>query len=529
MRGLINKLSENNIESILFEIEALYQTNSRNSVTSTITDIILDLISDKATLLDTFVILHSTIIASLYQLVGVELAAHFTQTLIEKFIKHYENGLKLIKDNDSNEIDTDEHSDVKISLNLITLISELYNLEVISCVLIYDLIKMFLKRLNSVNVELLLKIIRAIGSTLRNDDPTAMKDIILIAQKEMQKETKISSRMKFMMEVLTNIKNNKVKKNLLNQQNITNEEFIKKMKLFLKNIKKKKYVGHTEPLRVSLEDIKQTSVKGKWWLVGSAWKDNMYGEENQMTKKENEMDNDIIKENQASLLNLAREQGMNTDLRKQIFTTIMGSEDYIDAYEKLLKLNLSEKQMRDIPRVLLNCCGNEKIYNPYYTLLCIKFNMYKTSFKITFQYALWDLFRELGESNIGGFDTKIQNESKNVPVRKILNLGKLYGEMMGKNSVYLTVLKTLNFTTLKSRTRLLLQIILCNMLLVSNDEDLAVQISKIKELKELLNGIRFFLFNFIMKANSIQSLPFNDQEKEKILIMAKFLDQLLVI
>lgn len=39
----------------------------------------------------------------------------------------------------------------------------------------------------------------------------------------------------------------------------------------------------------------------------------------------------------AKILELARKQRMNTDIRRNIFCTIMTSEDFLDAFEKLLK------------------------------------------------------------------------------------------------------------------------------------------------------------------------------------------------
>lgn len=39
----------------------------------------------------------------------------------------------------------------------------------------------------------------------------------------------------------------------------------------------------------------------------------------------------------AKVLELARKQRMNTDVRRNIFCTIMTSEDFLDAFEKLLK------------------------------------------------------------------------------------------------------------------------------------------------------------------------------------------------
>lgn len=47
-------------------------------------------------------------------------------------------------------------------MNLIVLISELYNFQVISCVLVYDIIRNLLERdLSELGVELLLRIVRS--------------------------------------------------------------------------------------------------------------------------------------------------------------------------------------------------------------------------------------------------------------------------------------------------------------------------------------------------------------------------------
>lgn len=37
------------------------------------------------------------------------------------------------------------------------------------------------------------------------------------------------------------------------------------------------------------------------------------------------------------ILELAHKQRMNTDIRKNIFCVLMSSEDYLDAFEKLLR------------------------------------------------------------------------------------------------------------------------------------------------------------------------------------------------
>jgi len=83
--------------------------------------------------------------------------------------------------------------------NLIVLLSELYNFQVISCVLVYDIIRNLLSvELTEFVVELLLKLLRSMyryfeliaatellrdsGQQLRQDDPSALKDIVQIVQ-----------------------------------------------------------------------------------------------------------------------------------------------------------------------------------------------------------------------------------------------------------------------------------------------------------------------------------------------------------
>lgn len=80
------------------------------------------------------------------------------------------------------------------------------------------------------------------------------------------------------------------------------------------------------------------------------------------------------------LQSIAAQQRMNTPLRREIFLAIMDSEvrfrlcstvvhedsslifllasqDFIHAFERLMKLNLKGKQTREIINVLLDCCG----------------------------------------------------------------------------------------------------------------------------------------------------------------------------
>jgi len=321
---------------------------------------ILASISSKANLLDSFVILYATVVASLYRLVGIEFAAHFIQTLVEQFDAHH----AFASSTKSTEMTEETLSAVKQCTNLIVLVSELYNMQVIACVLVYELIRWFMTELSELNVELVVKIVKTSGYQLRQDDPTTLKTIIqdftVLANQASTKggsSTPISSRTRFLLETLTALKANRMKGPSTNSTTSgTITESTTRMKKFLSGLSKKRTTFASEPMRVGLTDIRQVKTKGKWWLVGSSWKNNMVGEETHKSFSTSTAD-DVLKA-EDELLALARKNKMNTDVRRSVFVVLMSSEDYMDAFERLLRLNLKEVQQREIVRVLLHCAGN---------------------------------------------------------------------------------------------------------------------------------------------------------------------------
>lgn len=78
--------------------------------------------------------------------------------------------------------------------------------------------------------------------------------------------------------------------------------------------------------------------KGQWWLSGDLVNTSSNAENVAQT-----MDTEILEAQK--MLKLAETQRMNTDSRKAIFCVIMSGEDYIDAFEKLLRLDLQGKQV----------------------------------------------------------------------------------------------------------------------------------------------------------------------------------------
>ncbi|KAI0001466.1 armadillo-type protein [Russula compacta] len=430
LRGLMNKLSEQNIATILDNIEALYREHRRHDVTASITTIIIGNISAHSALLDSYVILYAALISSLYRIVGVELAAFFVQNVVSSYEHYYNTAFLATADEATSESLGKECS------NLMVLLSELYNFQVISCVLIYDILRSLLStELTEFVVELLLKLLRNSGQQLRQDDPSALKDIVQIVQsKTSGVKNPSNSRTRFMLETLANLKNNKVKRITAQQLRGDSSE---RLKTFLAGLGKTRHLVPHDPLRVSLDDLHSAETRGKWWLVGAAWNGDPLVERHESSK---------------------RRQGMNTDIRRSIFVVLMSSDDYVDACGRLAQLNLTEVQQREIVRVLVSCCGNEKCFNPYYAFVCQHLCRTSHSYKITLQFCLWDFLRDLGEVSVGGAEVlkNLQgNEdgAKNISSTKMRNVADAYAWWVAKDCVTLSMFKPVDFTALKSRTR----------------------------------------------------------------------------
>ncbi|CAG8610468.1 20798_t:CDS:10, partial [Cetraspora pellucida] len=485
LQGLLN--SESNIESIIMSITELYNKSIRHDVVSTLTKLVLNMISSKAMLLDQFVILYAAFAAALYKTIGVDFCANFIQALVEEFeVFHGQFNQSIdIKDIDANG--------GKECTNLIVLISELYNFRVVSCILIYDIIRLFIMDLTDLNVELLLKIVKRYQ--LKQDDPSALKEIIQQVQVEISKKDPKSfgSRTKFMIETIMNLKNNRLKQQSL----VVNTECILRMKKFLANIGKRIHVQTTEALRVSLYDIRSIDTKGKWWLVGSSCTVNMT--DSQSTSLSRHPESNYVSE---ALLNLAKQQKMNTDVRRSIFIVLMSSEDYIDAFERLLKLGLKEVQAREIPR--------ENTPNPYYSLIAQRLCDYDHSFKVTFKYCLWDFLRECGEGDIGGIGETMNNmpennSSEKISLRRIVNLAKLFAWLI-----------TVTFTKLQSQSCLFFQLLFSNIILIQNvnrryPKLLAKIFINVVHIPMLAQGIMFFLHHFVKTGDILK-----EEEKEVV-------------
>lgn len=145
-QGQLNKLSEANMLSIVAEFEKLYRDYPRQHVTSTLISLLMGLICERAALNDTFLILHAGFISALYKLLGMDFGAEIVQKVVETL------------DAGGDERGKFEGKEI---LNLVSLLSQLYNFHVIGSSLMFGYVRLFVQEITEANTELLLKVIRS--------------------------------------------------------------------------------------------------------------------------------------------------------------------------------------------------------------------------------------------------------------------------------------------------------------------------------------------------------------------------------
>jgi nucleolar MIF4G domain-containing protein 1 len=512
-QGLVNRLTEANLMTILSDVESLYRENARQNVTSTLVDILLTSVCEPTSLPDTLIILPAGFIAAIYKVVGNDFGAEVIQKIVELFDQHY---AKATNGSIAAPV-TASLENTKETSNLVTLLAELYNFQVIGSNLIFDYVRQFLSSLSSLNAELLLRIIRVSGPRLRQDDPSSLKDIVNVLRPAVARigEENISVRTKFLIETINDLKNNRMKTGAVTST-VTSEHTIR-MKKILGTLNARS-IKASEPMRIGLKDIHDSDKKGKWWLVGASWAGIEVGGREVFESSKSDLHEAEDRffpggnNSEADLVQLAREQRMNTDIRRAIFVTIMSASDYQDAYLRLTKLKLKKVQELEIPKVLIRCSGAENSYNPYYTLIAQKL-CGDRKLKMALQFGLWDIFRRLGEDKENGNEevNMVEEEEHDdfLNTRQLVNVAKMFGTLIMTGSVNLTVLKILNLGSLQARTQMFVEVLCITLLLQlqrasqeGRDEEAIVKtFSKLKDAPQMIRSLQYFLKKVVSKTD----------------------------
>ncbi|KAM6900291.1 nucleolar MIF4G domain-containing protein 1 [Xenentodon cancila] len=469
VKGLLNRLSEPNMAFICNQLEELFTRFSRKDMNDTLTEVLLAACVTPTLMPDRLLMEHVLLVSVLHHVVGLEVGAHFLETVVRRFDEVYKNPSQ------SKECD-----------NLIAIIAHLYNFHVMHSVLIFDILKLLVETFMEKDIELVLFVLRNVGFALRKDDALALKELISEAQRKANSvgsKFQDQTRVRFMLETMLALKNNDMRK-------IPgyDPEPLERLRKLQRTLISRSAGGSDMKLRVSLENLLAAEQVGRWWIVGSSWSGApMISKQDDTTTEQSTAEGQFS----ANVLALAKKQRMNTDIRKNIFCVLMTSEDYLDAFEKLLRMGLKDKQEREIVHVLMDCCLQEKTFNAFYAVLGEKLCSHHRRFQMTFQFSLWDKFKELS----------------NLPSSTFSNLTRLVTCFLQRKCLSLSVLKVIEFGELDKVTVRFLRQVLTELLKETEPEELGSifgRISGIPKLGMLREGLKLFISHFLLKSAQSQ-------------------------
>lgn len=471
VKGLLNRLAESNMHGIANQMEELYRDNSRNDMNQTITDLLMSsLIGDSLTP-ERLVMEHVMLAAILHANVGTEVGAHLLQMFVKQFDSEY------------NRNDLINVVNKRLD-NIALVIAYIYNFKIVDAKLIFDILDKLVDSFKPKDIDIILLMLKNVGFVIRKDDPSALKDLILKIQSKASSsgsDTDLDdSRVKFMLEILMAIKNNNVNK-IPNYDPSHFEHLKKTLKSFVRE------GNYVTEMKVGLDDLLKADQRGRWWIVGSAFTGFLPGEKNNDSQAKTQTES---KEKfSGKLLELARKMRMNTDVRKNIFCIVMSAEDYLDAFEKLVKLGTKNQNEREVIFVLVDCCVQEKNFNPYYPKLISKLATFDRKYRLAAQFTIWDKLKQI-------------DDLKTVQVK---NLGQLTCFLIKEKSQPLSVLKVIQFSEMNKRNVAYLREVLLGILMQKNVDQLVEAFRAVSESPKLnlfREGLRLFMQHFLIKQSS---------------------------
>jgi len=464
IRSILNRLNESTLFASVKSMQQILSSNSRNDVKQIFYETFIKTITTEAALTDRLVIEFAGFLLLVHQLVSSEISAHF----VEKFTLNY---LAMLANDDQ------ERNSLR---NANTLLAQIYNFKIIRSVFLFELMDKIRLIETPISLNMICDLLTYAGLTLKKRDGNDLNSFIARLHdqcEKMPKEKLEDDQIGFVVGDLLTTKNSKLNKFTEKFDRSFLEHYQKVVKGLTKHIEKKE-----NEIGFSVDDILHVSERGRWWIVGSAFARNSIQE----VEQSNSNTVDLSTKYDDSLLKLATKLKMNTELRKEIFCTIMSSSSLMDAFEKLVKLGKKDQQGREIIYILVICALHERVYNPFYANLIERFCEHKRSFQLTTQFAVWDRIKQLNE----------------LKKHQRLNLSTLIADLIWLNAAQLTILKVINFGLLDDATTTLLKRLMFRLLVKSTENSLKQLFERIMKdtaKNELLtHGLQLF-FEVVIK------------------------------
>ncbi|KAJ4170886.1 suppressor of glycerol defect [Fusarium falciforme] len=507
VQGLINRLTDDNILSIVQSVEDLYQKNARGDVTDIITDVVMAQICNPQSLTDQFLVTTGGFLAAVYRIIGSSFGGHLIRRMVVDFNAHYEQASK----------DVSPESPIqKEPSNILSLLAQLYFFEVVSCKIMFDYMERLLGDLTEINVELLLRICRMAGQLLRRDDPQALKHVSTALNQSISKSgyDNVSVRTKIMADTITDLNKHKKKARGLDSSVVS--ERVQRVKKRLGELKSQsRRLDGLAPMGMGLVDIEGADTRGEWWLVGASVPETLLDKSRKGSaaaavdadyESSDSEDMDIVL---PDFPKKAREQGLRGNAQIAIFTALMTASNYEHGYKQFVNLRLKKNDQLEIAKVLVQCVGSEMEYNPYYALVGRQACSSNSRIRFAIQDRLWKIFRSLGESLFGegAEEDETADGERMKDERRLGNIANFYASLVDDGVLSIAILKPVELPEANHWTSVFVQLFIIALLKTcrsrgnSAKEDAKVEklFGGARELPGLAAGIHWMLRKKVRK------------------------------
>ena len=433
--GLLNRVTPSTIEPLTTSLLSLYTSHPRATVTSTLTHSLLTSLLTPTPRPPAYLLSTSGLLALL----------HFTSPhpTLAYLVEHLLLTLHSLLLTHSHPSPTSPPSlSTPSPTPLLSLLSHLLLFDIVSPSLLLDLLHSFTSPLTPLTLPLLTSTLSLIGPTLRRADPSSIKRVVEAIHRQARQWTGgggqeggegeggqgEGERVEYLLSLISDVKNNRMRgEGLMDAVGPVKRALVAAVK---RRVGKRGGWDETRRLTFGYQDVLDIAEKGRWWVVGAAYK-GKGGEEGEGGGPEKGgagkvegggvgggggMGRVVDEKGEVDYIALARSLGYHSALDVRMFCLLTSSSDYLHCVEQLDKLRLhTGAQHRALVSIVLDCVRRSRHPNPYYTLVTLHLLQHVRPMRFTLQLALWDTFTALEGSGGGaGGGGRREGEARNV-------------------------------------------------------------------------------------------------------------------
>lgn len=420
VKGLINRLAAQTMSFVTGEFKKLYSTQSRTDLNLAIFQSV-----ERSILISTSVAKRK-LVAELMLLVSIldnqvshNIGGTIVHNLIRKFNTLYMDGTS----------DDDKRLD-----NIAFCLVNLYTTGLISANVIFEITKRICspEDFRSKSVELLHIILKNIGFQMRKDNPSMMRQLILLTIdqcKALRESNELETRISFILEALDAIKNNNMSKIGNYGCDIDRDTIESTMKSIIKRSK----------LPETLNDALYEEIlhSNSWYLLETRVEELKNSTTTATTNDKNE-------KTRASKIELkiCKALGLNKPVERTIFSALTKVSDFVEASNIVIGYGLNH--CSDAMVVILHVAIYEKKYNPFYYNVINNLCKFNRKYKMAAKFAIQDKIRVLGD----------------MPNQRASILARLCLKLFETDAIPITVLKSVEWANLSDSTKQFLTFLL---------------------------------------------------------------------